>query len=142
MPHEVILAPVPLVHLESALAIAAGRRVAFSTSQASFPPQWEGRHVFFYASASGYAGGSADIGKVPFRGVLVRHLPSSSGFYGGDAVRPASTATDNASLAFFEVADFEKLAKPLLIGQFAKADGGKYAAGFTPRRPIASRLPE
>ncbi|MBB3769510.1 hypothetical protein FHS55_000096 [Angulomicrobium tetraedrale] len=137
-----ILAPVPLVHLESAQAIGHGSHVAFSTSQTSFPPEWLGRHIYFYASAAGYAGSSADIRKVPFRGVLVRHLLSSSGFYDGDAIRPASTATDSASLAFFEVADFEKLAKPLLIGQFAKADGGRYAAAYTPRRPIASRLSE
>jgi hypothetical protein len=123
---EVILAPVPAVHLASALTVPAlSERVAFGSSSSSWSTLPIGLEVFIYVSGPPhglYKGFVATWhGKLSGRTAAVSHGPES-GMHPDASLRPPTAeASDTAFLGFFEVDKLRALAKPIPLKQFKSA---------------------
>ena len=142
---QVLLAPVPCIHLESAAKIPSlMQRVAFGTKQLGFNFPI-GLPVFIYASQpphprhplfhSGFASWTGLLGAV----VKANETGPRSGKHPDPSVRPPSTEANNTGdgpfLLFWEVLELHKLEPPRPLRDFKKKSGGTFD-GNVPQWPI------
>ena len=143
---QVMLAPVPCVHLESA-ARNSMQNVAFGTSRSGFEQQFNSLipiPVFIYASQPLYTpqaphpffrGGTAS-----WEGTVVNIVKAnSSGKHANPSIRPPSTLIEDGGdgpfLLFWEVEGLHKLEKPLTLSKFKWKSGGDI-----PQWPVLAQL--
>lgn len=143
-----LLAPVPCMHLPSALTVCAARgRVAFATNletwftdedEDKLRPE-EGWPVLIYASRPeiGDAGVNKGLflgGRVPFAATYAGWTQANDkGRHPHPELRPTTTETDTATLGFWEVADLHRLDQPVRIADL-RIGKKRPAVGFVPRR--------
>ena len=142
---QVMLAPVPCIHLESVGGNPKlNARVAFGTSRsgvdqfpigipvfiyASQPP-----HAFFRPGVASWSGTLGAIVKAVERGVR-------SGKHPDPSVRPATAeATDGPFIAFWEVLNLRQLSPPCPLSHFVKVGGGKPFEGDVPQWPVLTEF--
>jgi hypothetical protein len=135
---EVLLAPVPCVHLESAATMP---RIAFGTSQSTFKQQFEskiGIPVYIYASQPPHHLFSGPA--VSWKGELVEIVRANDhGKHSDPSVRPPSTLANDASgdgpfHFFWEVAGLHQIEK-LSLSKFNWKGGGGI-----PQWPVLAEL--
>jgi hypothetical protein len=144
---EVLLAPVPCVHLESAAKIPSlAQRVAFGTSRSGFDQQFKSKipmPVYIYASQPPHPLFHANVAS--WTGVLVRVVEANktgprSGKHPDPSVRPPTTEAKDGSgdgpfLFFWEVEGLRQLEKPYLsLSKFNKSGVG------IPEWPVLAEL--
>jgi hypothetical protein len=143
---QVLLAPVPWEHLESAEGQPGLReRVAFGSSSAQVLSLPIGLPVFIYGSNPQH--GRFKAGVVTWEGTLGAIVPAvergrRSGQHPDSTVRPPSAEKDDTGfLCFFEVQGFHPLAAPRKLSEFTKSDGkGKPFTGDVPQWPVLAYL--
>lgn len=127
----VFLAPVPVIHLPSALDVGRiSSKVAFATEKALWflDPKTgpsEGTEVFILASKTGLEPGMTPPFKVGFavlRGTFVGFVGAVAGRHPDRTTRPVSTATDFAVSGFFEVTGLNAIA-PIPLTTFLTKSG-------------------
>jgi hypothetical protein len=145
---QVLLAPVPCVHLESAASVPnLCNHVAFGTSRQGFRQMIPlGIPVFIYASQPPhhlFKGGVAS-----WTGTLLEIIDAvergpRSGKHPNPTFRPPTAeATDGPFLAFWEVIGLHQIQSPRALGDFAKTGGGKPFDGMAPQWPVLAELEE
>jgi hypothetical protein len=146
MIRQVLLAPVPWEHLESAEVQPELReRVAFGSSSAQVHSLSAGIPVFIYGSDHRHKRFRPGI--VTWAGTLgavVKAVQSGprSGKHPERSVRPPSAEEgDTAFENFFEVLGLQPLAAPRKLAEFTKSNGkGKPFTGDVPRWPVLAYL--
>ena len=146
MGKEVLLAPVPCIHLASAATIPSlAQRVAFGTSHNGIVNVPIGLPVFIYASQPPHP--LFDPGHISWTGVLGAIVPANetgprSGKHHDPSVRPPSTEAkdgggDGPFLFFWEVEGLHQLKKPdrLSLSKFKSAFNGG-----APQWPVLAQL--
>ena len=145
MGKEVLLAPVPCIHLASAATIPSlAQRVAFGTSHSGLVNVPIGLHVYIYASQPPHR--LFDPGHVSWAGKLVaivhaNKTSSRSGKHLDPSVRPPTTEAliggDGPFLFFWEVEGLHQLKKPdrLSLSKFKSTFGGD-----APQWPVLAEL--
>jgi hypothetical protein len=144
---EVLLAPVPCIHLASATTIPElKQRVAFGTSQHGIVDVPIGLPVFIYASRPGqprhplYRGSFASWIGVLRAIVSANETGRRSGKHPDPLVRPPSTEAlkdgDGPFLFFWEVEGLHQIEKPYLSLSKFKWRGG----GSVPQWPVLAEL--
>jgi hypothetical protein len=140
---QVLLAPVPLVHLESATMVPSlMQRVAFGSSRLGFNFPM-GISVFIYASPSPHA--LLHRKEASWTGVLGDIVPANetgrrSGKHPDPSVRPPSTEAtdgsgDTAFLFFWEILNLHRLEPPRPLRDFKSAFHGE-----VPKWPVLAEL--
>jgi hypothetical protein len=137
MSQEVLLAPVPCVHLASAATIPKLKeRIAFGTSQSAFKQQFESRigiPVYIYASQplhTSHPPHPLFCGPVAsWKGELFAIVKANNrGKHDDPSIRPPSTLEkedpDGPFLFFWEVEGLHRLKKPYLSLSKFKWKGG------------------
>jgi hypothetical protein len=143
---QVVLAPVPWVHLQAAEGVPALReRVAFGSSTNAIPAFPIGLPVFIYGSDPSH--NRFKPGVVTWEGTMGAVVPAvergrRSGQHPDPSVRPPSADEDDtAFLWFFEVLGLKPLAVPRKLSEFTKIDGrGKPYTGDVPQWPVLAYL--
>jgi hypothetical protein len=139
-----ILAPVPAVHLKSALETCAKHgRVAFGSDAWEFFAKasleyGEGIPVLIYASPSfGDPDKLATPGAVGFCGTYLGTEKARAGKHPNPELRPATTVTDTAWAVFWELGGLVQLAPSecIILSQFT-AIGQKKPISMPPRGPL------
>jgi hypothetical protein len=152
-PTVALLAPVPLVHLESGLITCkAEHKVAFGSRAWEVFRELDARRkgllidVYIYASLSG----PQEVRAAPWRGVYVGHVESVGGAHpAGMQFRPPSTAqreSDNAGhwAVFWEVGELRRVPESeyIPIGQFTGYGKRRaYPVNFAPEGPLLVEHP-
>jgi hypothetical protein len=142
---QVLLAPVPCDHLDSAMKVPGlSRRVAFGTSKSGLSNVPIGLPVFIYASQPPHPlflpGVFSWAGKL---GAIVKAVERGprSGKHPDLSIRPPTAeACDTASMEFWEVLDLAKLEKPRSFREFLTLGGGEPFNGREPQWPIVAQL--
>jgi hypothetical protein len=139
---QVVLAPVPWVHLESAEGLPNLReRIAFGSSSQAVPTLPIGIPIFIYGSDPGHM--RFKPGVVTWEGTLGAIVPAveggrRSGQHPDPTVRPPSAKQgDMAFLWFFEVLALRPLTNPRKLSEFTREGGkGKPFTGDVPQWPV------
>jgi hypothetical protein len=149
MRKQVLLAPVPWEHLESAEAVPAlSERVAFGSSGGVVPLTTIGIPVFIYGSQpqhrrfrAGVATWAGTLGAVR-RALTEEEDRRRAGKHPEPGVRPPSAeAKDGPFIWFFEVLGIQLLASPRRLTEFKKVGGkGKPYTGDVPQWPVLAEL--
>ena len=143
-----LLAPVPVIHLSSAMEVyKQSSRVAFTTDMLNFfdgdvPKVDADMVVYLLATQTGLVAGSKPalkIGHVQLRGKFARYIRTNTGFHPDPACRPLSTATDTAVLGFFEVEELE-IISAIPLSKFIGSSGKSLSPPL--RRPVIAKLSE
>jgi hypothetical protein len=136
---QVLLAPIPCIHLQSAKNAGLTRRVAFGTSKSGFSDTPTGLTVFIYASPRPphhhlfRPGVFSWTGKI---GAIVKAVERGprSGMHPDPSVRPPSAEKeDGAFIEFWEVLDLTELQECRPFGDFR---GGRPFNGRAPEWPV------
>jgi hypothetical protein len=143
---QVILAPVPWVHLESAEGVPKlGERVAFGSSSPKLLSLPAGLPVFIYGSDPRHKRFKPAV--VTWKGTLGAVVPAvqggrRSGQHPDPTIRPPSAEQgDTGFLCFFEVLGLRLLEAPRPFSEFTKHDGkGKPFTGDVPQWPVLAYL--
>ncbi len=137
---QVLLAPVPCIHLESARRAGLSRRVAFGTSRLGFSDTPIGLTVFIYASQPPHPlfrrGAFSWTGKL---GAIIKAVERGprSGKHPDPSVRPPTAeANDAAFIEFWEVLNLIKLEEDRPFQDFRDA---KPFNGLAPEWPIVAQ---
>lgn len=142
---QVLLAPVPCIHLASATRIPGlMQRVAFGTSRLGIDQVPIGLPVFIYASQPphslfrrGVASWTGALGAI----VKANETGSRSGKHPDPSVRPPSAeANDGPFLFFWEVLDLSNREPPRSLSDFMKKGGGIAFHGDAPEWPTVAWL--
>jgi len=144
-----ILAPVPCVHLASAIATCAQHgRVAFGSNAVDVferdlePLPWAGCRVLIYGSRPELHGGEFKSfhrpGFVTYSATFVAWVRANpDGRHPDPQLRPISTQdNDTAVIGFWEVADLVRLATPIALTALT-GKRGRLKVGFVPEGPMA-----
>jgi len=144
-----LLAPVPLVHLESGLAVCQAKgKVAFGSKE------WKAFHklniisadrpvdVYIYASWAGIK----EVWAATWHGIYIGYVESVGGVHpDGLEFRPDSTQSDtDDSAVFWEIKDLRRLteAKHIPLTDFVGYDKKvTYKKNFKPERPLLVEHP-
>jgi hypothetical protein len=135
----VLLAPVPCIHLESAMSAGLSRRVAFGTSRLGFSETPIGLAVFIYASNPSHPlyrrGGFSWMGKLGAIVKAVEYGPRS-GKHPDLSIRPPTAeARDDPFIEFWEVLDLIRLEA---VRPFNDFRGAEPFNGRAPEWPIVA----
>jgi hypothetical protein len=143
MPAIALLAPVPLKHLEQAVAVCNSEgKVAFGSNawelfrQLDLERNGSAVDAYIYASMDP----SGDRLEASWYARYIGHVPEKGGAHPeGMRFRPPSTQTDGTFAVFWEVDSLHQLApeKRIPTGQFIGYDTGKaYKKNFIPKGPL------
>jgi hypothetical protein len=148
---QVMLAPVPCVHLASAASTPHLRdRVAFGTNKLGLEDFAIGIPVFIYASQPlthttpphplfrrGAASWSGTLGSI----VKAVQVGARSGKHPDPSVRPPTAErNDTPSIQFWEVLGLHQLKPPRPLSHFVNIGGGKLFEGGVPQWPVLAEL--
>lgn len=146
MHQQVVLAPVPWIHLDSiANDPILKRRVAFGTSSLAVTQEYAGLPIFIYGSGPahkrflpGVVTWTGTIDKI--ERAIERGL--RSGKHPDDTIRPLTAEEgDSAFISFLEVTNIALLKRSLPLARFTKRDGkGKPFTGVVPQWPVLAYL--
>ncbi len=145
---QVVLAPVPWEHLESAEAVPRlFERVAFGSDSSNLHSFPTGIPVFIYGSQPGHS--RFRPGLAMWTGALGAIVPAVQGMVGGRSgkhpdplVRPPTAEEKDGPFSwFFEVLDLHLLQVPRRLSEFSKVGGtGKPYRGDVPGWPVLAEL--
>lgn len=148
MHKQVVLAPVPWVHLQAIEREPHLKdRVAFGTSSLAVTEKFAGLPLFIYGSGPAHerhvAGAVTWTGMVDKIERAVERGPRS-GKHPDNTVRPLTAEEgDGAFISFLEVTGIRLLERPLPLARFTKRDGkGKPFTGLVPQWPVLAYLDE
>jgi hypothetical protein len=137
---QVLLAPVPCIHLQSAKDKGLTHRVAFGTSRSGFSDTPIGLMVFIFASQPPHRlfrpGVFSWAGKL---GAIVKAVERGprSGRHPDPSVRPPSAEeSDDAFIEFWEVLDLAELKEGRPFSHFR---GGSPFNGRAPEWPVVAQ---
>lgn len=139
-----MLAPVPCMHLPSALELCAREgRVAFGTNKEDWfdldgKPE-EGWPVLIYASCQEFGDPKKFFRPAcaSFAATLVGWTQANNqGKHPNPEVRPPSTVDDTAWFGFWQVSDLHKPSAPIRFADLRRSGLKKFAFGFEPHGPI------
>lgn len=141
MIRQVLLAPVPCVHLASAaITPHLSERVAFGSSKTALDQLPIGMPVFIYTSQPPHR--LFQAGVASWTGTLGAIVPAvrsgaRSGKHPNPSVRPPTAeAGDEASMYFWEVLGLHHIEAPRPLTAFLKPSGGKPFSGDWPQWPV------
>jgi hypothetical protein len=142
---QVLLAPVPGEHIESAQSVPSLlEKVAFGSSKSGLRTAPIGLDVYVFVSQPAHR--LYRRGAVSFRGTLGALVPAveggrRSGKHPDPSVRPPTAeAGDGAFLYFWEVEKLHSLSEPIPLTRFSKDGGGPPFSGSEPQWPVLAYL--
>jgi hypothetical protein len=142
MHEQVVLAPVPWIHLESiAKEPHLKSRVAFGTSSPAVSQEYAGLRIFIYGSGPDHK--RHIRGVVAWTGMVDKieravERGRRAGKHPDSTIRPLTAEDgDSAFISFLEVTGITLLERPLPFSRFTKANGkSKPFTGLVPQWPV------